>query len=183
MMKVKVGGMILTGLAAFLVAGRTLDTVNRIAGNACEAAKWKGYYKCWSRGNASGEPVAPGYSRTTRPDNANYEVVEDPYGADHSRDNEPEPKQEHNSTDSVKAVCEAVKAVAEKAIDSLNKRSDEAREASEGQTEAYEDENMSAICEDQVQTEESDLEHVINGAFGEQGEENEKETDDHETVD
>ena len=180
MIRMKVGGMILTGLAAFLVADKVVNTVNRAVENCCEASKWKGYYRCWSKGDAKGEPVPPGYSMTTRPEGVNGEVVYDPTGADHSMDNQPEPAQKHDSGDTVKAVCEAVKAVAEKAIDSLTKRSEELRGASEGQTEASE----SDISDPQVTDEDDPLGDAIDSIFREDGtDEEEEETDQNETVD
>ena len=188
MIKLKVGGMILTGLAAFLVAEKALGTVSQTVIGCCEASKWKGYYKCWSKGQAKGDPVPPGYSMTSRPDNADYEVVYDPSGKDHQHDNEPKEEGKRDRSDTIKTVCEAVKTVAEKAIDSLTKQSDEPGEASEGQTEAYEDENSSKpegkpdceddICEDQVADSGKSLEEMIDSVFNEE----EKETDKNETV-
>ena len=195
MIKMKAGGMILTGLAAFLVADKAVSSMRHAVGDLCEAAKWRGYYKCWSKGDAKGEPVPPGYSMTTRPDGANYEVVYDPNGVDHSHDNAPKTEESHDSSASVKAVCEAVKAVAEKAIDSLSKRSDELRGASEGQTEASESENQASdenYVDATVTTKLNELENAINSTFKEDGnvsmdipeEDNEvKETDQDETVD
>lgn len=190
MIKMKVGGMILTGLAAFLVADKAVGSMRHAVGDLCEAAKWRGYYKCWSKGDAKGEPVPPGYSMTSRPDGANYEVVYDPKGVDHSHDNDPKTEERRDSSDSVKAVCEAVKAVTEKVIDSLSKRSDGLREASEGQTEASENDIYASGDADG----DSDIERIINGTFREDGSaeeaamdisevESEKETDQDETVD
>ena len=167
MIRMKVGGMILTGLAAFLVADKVVNTVNRAVESCCEASKWKGYYKCWSKGDAKSDPVPPGYSMTTRPDKADYEVVYDPTGKDHSNDNQPEPAQKHDSSDTVKAVCEAVKAVAEKAIDTLTKRSEAAEGASEGQTEASE----SDISDPQVTDDDDPLGDAIDSIFREEEEE------------
>jgi len=136
MIKLKVGGMILTGFAAFLVAEKIVGMLNQAVIGCCEASKWKGYYRCWSKGQAKGDPVPPGYSMTTRPDGADYEVVYDPSGKDHQHDNEPKEEGKHDHSDTVKTVCEAMKIVAEKVIDSLTKRPDEPEEAKEGDSEA-----------------------------------------------
>lgn len=136
MIRMKIGGMILTGFAAYLVAGKAVHAVNSAVANACEASKWKGYYKCWSRGKTQGEPVAPGYSRTTRPDNADYEIVDDPKGNNHAHDIQTEGSGNANPEAAVNAVCEAVKTAADKAIDTLFKGSKAAEGAKEGQTEA-----------------------------------------------
>lgn len=181
MIKLKVGGMILTGLAAFLVAEKALGTVSQAVIGCCEASKWKGYYKCWSKGQAKGNPVPPGYSMTTRPDGADYKVVYDPSGKDHQHDNEPKEEGKRDHSEAVKTVREAVKTVAEKAIDSLSKRSDEPREASEGQTEASESEDSFEPAEksDSDSDGNKSLEKMIDSVFNEE----EKETDQNETVD
>jgi hypothetical protein len=189
MIKLKVGGMILTGLAAFLVADKALGTVSQAVIGCCEASKWKGYYRCWSKGQAKGDPVPPGYSMTSRPDNADYEVVYDPSGKDHQHDNEPKEEGKRDHSEAVKTVCEAVKTVAEKAIDSLSKRSDEPGEAKEDDSEACKDENSfepaakpyceDDICEDQDSDGDKSLVDMIDSVFNEE----EKETDQDETVD
>ena len=181
MIKLKVGGMILTGLAAFLVAEKALGTVSQAVIGCCEASKWKGYYKCWSKGQAKGNPVPPGYSMTTRPDGADYKVVYDPSGKDHQHDNEPKEEGKRDHSEAVKTVREAVKTVAEKAIDSLSKRSDEPREASDGQTEASESEDSFEPAEksDSDSDGNKSLEKMIDSVFNEE----EKETDQNETVD
>ena len=165
MIRMKVGGMILTGLAAFLVADKVVSSMNRAVINMTEASKWKGYYKCWSRGNASGEPVAPGYSRTTRPDGANYEIVDDPSGQDHANDNQPEPPKTHDSSDTVKAVCEAIKAISEKAIDTLTKRDKAVEGAKECEEEAVTNDISDKPGEGSDTDGDDGLEHVINGTF------------------
>lgn len=184
MIRMKVGGMILTGCAAFLMANKIVNSADSAISRVCETAKWRGYYKCWAKGKAQGEPMAPGYSRTTRPDKANFEVVDDPTGADHSKDNEPKPAKEPQSTDSVKAVVDAVKAVAEKAIDTFMKPQEEPEEASEGDLEASNDD----LSAGQDTDGDEPLKDVINDAFTSGNamwmdySETEKETD-HETVD
>ena len=138
MIKLKVGGMILTGFAAFLVAEKALGTVSQAVIGCCEASKWKGYYRCWSKGQAKGVPVPPGYSMTSRPNKADYEVVYDPSVKDRQHDNEPKEEEKRDHSDTVKTVCKAMKTVAEKAIDSITKRPDEPEEAKEDDSEASE---------------------------------------------
>lgn len=65
MTTIKIGGVLLTGLAAYLVLSKVIGTIDNSTKRACEASKWKNYYKCWSEGNAEGEPIAPEYSRTS----------------------------------------------------------------------------------------------------------------------
>ena len=161
MIKMKTGGIILTGFTAFLVAGKVINSMDTAVSKICEAAKWRGYYKCWSDGKASGEPIAPGYSVTTRPVGADYEVVKDPEGKDNSKTGAPDiPKQPQN-TDVANAIIGAVKDVTEKAIDSLNNRAKRKEEALEAQTEASE----SDIFAQTEETPNTDAMNVIDGLF------------------
>lgn len=45
MIKAKVGGIILGGLAGYLILNKGLNTVSRCVQNVCSASKWKNYYK------------------------------------------------------------------------------------------------------------------------------------------
>lgn len=65
MIKLKVGGVILTGIAAWVLANKAINVINNSVNKACDASKWKNYYKCWSKGKIDGEPIPPGYSRTS----------------------------------------------------------------------------------------------------------------------
>ena len=65
MTTIKIGGVLLTGFAAYLIVNKALNTIDNTTKRACEASKWKNYYKCWSNGSADDKPVAPGYSVTT----------------------------------------------------------------------------------------------------------------------
>lgn len=179
MIRMKVGGMILTGCAAFLMVNKIVNSADSAVSKICETAKWRGYYRCWAKGKAEGEPVAPGYSVTTRPAGADYDVVKDPEGTDHSRDNAEASADTEKNTDSVKAVVDAVKAVAEKAIDTFMKPQEEPEEVSEGEI----DPSEIVIPDDEDKT----VEDAINDVFGEnvvpfEYDETVKETD-HETVD
>ena len=65
MIKLKVGGVILTGIAAWVLANKAINVINSSVNKVCDASKWKNYYKCWSKGKIDGEPIPPGYSRTS----------------------------------------------------------------------------------------------------------------------
>lgn len=65
MIKLKVGGVILTGLAAWILANKAINTIDNSVNKICESSKWKSYYKCWSKGKIDGDPIPPGYSRTS----------------------------------------------------------------------------------------------------------------------
>ena len=164
MIKLKTGGLIVTGFTAFLIAGKVINSMNSSVSKICEAAKWRGYYKCWSEGKASGEPIAPGYSVTTRPIGADYEVVKDPEGKDHSKEGAPDIPKEPQSMDVVNAIIGAVKDVTEKAIDSLNNRVKRKEEALEAQIEASE----SDILAQTEETPDTDTINVIEGLFEEE---------------
>ena len=75
MVKAKVGGIVLGGLAAYLILSKGLNVVNNCVRNMCVAHEWKNYYKYGKEGNM----VPPGYASHTRQINDNEEkVVESP---------------------------------------------------------------------------------------------------------
>ena len=108
MVRMKIGGMILTGFGAFLIVNKLINVVDNSVKRACEASKWRAYYKSWSEGEASGEPIAPGYSVTTRPVDSDKETVYDPTGADHDKSNQQGDSQNASDTDVVDAIVGAV---------------------------------------------------------------------------
>lgn len=120
MTTIKIGGVLLTGLAAYLVLSKAISTIDNSTKRACEASKWKNYYKCWSEGNAEGEPIAPGYSRTS-PATTEIEesaVTQDPNEAD------------------AKAAVDLIKEGLSKLKVTITKPAEKQEEASEGQEKA-----------------------------------------------
>jgi len=135
----KVGGLVLAGVGGWILANKALNIVDKVSQRASESSKWRAYYKCWSKsvGNSPKEdPIAPGYSITTRPIGADYEIVKDPSGKDNSANNS---TKSENSEALAKAIVSAAKAVTEKAMDNLKKPVETQEEAKEGQTEASEE--------------------------------------------
>lgn len=61
MVKTKVGGIMLGGLAAYLILSKGLNVVNNCVRNMCVAHEWKNYYKYGKEGNM----VPPGYQMHT----------------------------------------------------------------------------------------------------------------------
>ena len=118
MTTIKIGGVLLTGFAAYLILNKTLNTIDNSAKRVCEASKWKNYYKCWSEGAADGEPIAPGYSRTsdTSTTGANENSID----------------QDPNEA-AAKAAVDLIKEGLSKLKISITKPSEKQREASEGQ--------------------------------------------------
>lgn len=112
---IKIGGVVLTGIGAWILINKTLNVVRGISSDVKTASMWNSYYKCWykNRGqnNNAGSPIAPGYSVTKRPvGRDDVEIVKNPSGKDHSQDND---KKQEQSTfaDVVKdVVIDAVKA-------------------------------------------------------------------------
>lgn len=130
MIALKTGGLILTGLTAYLIANKAINMINNSVNKACEASKWRNYYKCWSNGHCNAEPIAPGYSVTTRPANSDYEVVNNP------NENKSNSDPNMDVADAiVKACTDAVKDIGDSLIKPVNTQ----EEASEGQGEASED--------------------------------------------
>ena len=120
MTTIKIGGVLLTGLAAYLVLSKAISTIDNSTKRACEASKWKNYYKCWSEGNAEGEPIAPGYSRTS-PATTEIEesaVTQDPNEA------------------AVKAAVDLIKEGLSKLKVTITKPAEKQEEATEGQEKA-----------------------------------------------
>ena len=71
MVKVKAGGIVLGGLAAYLIISKGMNVVGGAVRNICESRKWKNYYKYGKEGNM----VPPGYSMHTH-ENENGDTVE-----------------------------------------------------------------------------------------------------------
>lgn len=176
MMTMKFSGVLITGLAAFLLTNKALNVIDNSTKRLSEASKWKNYYKCWSKGQATSEPIAPGYSVTSSSgmgDTDGDHIIKDPYGKDHS-------VQSDKNRDLANAIVEACKGAVEKSIDSLKKPSETRREASEGQTEASESDISKSTDECKVHeivTEVDDDGNPVAGRYSW------KETSDDETVD
>lgn len=120
MIKLKVGGVILTGIAAWVLANKAINVINNSVNKACDASKWKNYYKCWSKGKIDGEPIPPGYSRTSPTTNEIEEnaVTQDPNEA------------------AAKAAVDLIKEGLSKLKVTITKPAEKQEEASEGQEKA-----------------------------------------------
>ena len=70
MIKAKAGGIMLGGLAGYLILSKGLHAVERMVQNICTAREWKNYYKYGKEGNM----VPPGYSRHTTTDSEGRDV-------------------------------------------------------------------------------------------------------------
>lgn len=129
MTTIKIGGVLLTGFAAYLILNKALNTIDNSAKRACEASKWKNYYKCWSEGAADGEPIAPGYSRTSPVASEVEEsaVTQDPNEA------------------AAKAAVDLIKEGLSKLKVTITKPSEKQEEASEGQETASENDISDAL--------------------------------------
>lgn len=66
MIKTKMGGIVIGGLAGYLILSKGIGMIERSIKSICTAREWKNYYKYGKDGNM----VPPGYSRhTTTTDN------------------------------------------------------------------------------------------------------------------
>ena len=150
MIAMKTGGLVLTGITAFLLANKAINVVSSSVSKACEASKWRNYYKCWSKGNASGEPVAPGYSVTTSTSSGEERTVNSPNAVNNT-----------NNSDNKEVVEAIVKACSDAVNDlgnSMIKPVNTQEEASEGQGEASE-ETSDDISDNIVYMDETDKEN------------------------
>lgn len=71
MVKMKAGGIVLGGIAAYLILSKGISAMDRMVRNVCVAHEWKNYYKYGKEGNM----VPPGYASHTRQINNNEERV------------------------------------------------------------------------------------------------------------
>lgn len=122
MIKLKVGGVILTGLAAWILVNKAINTIDNSVNKMCESSKWKSYYKCWSKGKIDGDPIPPGYSRTSP---VTSEVDENAVTQD-------------SNEAAAKAAVDLIKEGLSKLKVTITKPSDKQEEASEGQETASE---------------------------------------------
>ena len=121
----KKGGIILTGIGAYLILSKAINMVGRSVKNVSEAIKWKAYYK-----SNNCDAVPPGY--TVRKANEN--------------DNLAMPKKDNASS---KTLGAAVGHVVEDAIDSLFGKVKCEKDPVEGQTEASTDDIQEETEEDE----------------------------------
>ena len=62
MVKMKAGGIVLGGIAAYLILSKGISAMERCVRNICVAREWNNYYKYGKEGNM----VPPGYAMHTR---------------------------------------------------------------------------------------------------------------------
>lgn len=112
--QMKAGGIVLGGLAGYLIMSKAIQAASNCVKNICEARKWKNYYKYGKNWDA----VPPGYEiRTTTTDKT----------------------EEGRSNASSDAVGSVLTSVFKKAVESFAEGVEAVKNASEGQTEASEE--------------------------------------------
>ena len=153
MVKAKVGGIVLGGLAAYLILSKGLNVVNNCVRNMCVAHEWKNYYKYGKEGNM----VPPGYrmhAHTT--ENGDNVQVGTPEAI-----KQEEAKQNENA--SQKPLGATIGEAIVKVINEVFSTDKKAEEASEGQTEACERseqglEGQEKVSEEDLSEEDKDKE-------------------------
>jgi hypothetical protein len=128
MVKVKAGGIVLGGLAAYLIISKGMNVVGGAVRNICESRKWKNYYKYGKEGNM----VPPGYSMHTH-ENENGDTVEVNDGKQPVKQ-----PQESGKTSTGEALGRAVSDAILKMINDTFGAPKAAEGASEGEIEASE---------------------------------------------
>ena len=128
MVKVKAGGIVLGGLAAYLLISKGMNVVGGAVRNICESRKWKNYYKYGKEGNM----VPPGYSMHTH-ENEQGETVEVNDGKQPVKQ-----PQEANKTSTGEAVGRAISDAILKMINDTFGTPKAAEGASEGDLEVSE---------------------------------------------
>ena len=71
MIKFSGKGLVLGGIAGYLILSKCFNTLNRTVDKVCDCGKWRSYYRHGKDGNM----VPPGYSSHVRPINDNEELV------------------------------------------------------------------------------------------------------------
>lgn len=71
MIKFSGKGLVLGGIAGYLILSKCFNTINRTVDKVCDCGKWRSYYRHGKDGNM----VPPGYSSHVRPINNNEELV------------------------------------------------------------------------------------------------------------
>ena len=128
MIKANVKGIVLGGLAGYLILSKGLNVMANCVRNICVAHQWKNYYKYGKDGNM----VPPGYASHTRQINDNEEkVTESPEELEAKR------KQAQENTSNKGAGAAVAEAIV-KAISDIFGGDKKAEGASEGQTEPCE---------------------------------------------
>lgn len=100
MTQMKIGGLVLTGVGAYLVINKILNCIRGSVKDISDASKWKAYYQCKRE-----DPIAPGYER----------IPTDP---DSAKDGGNPPGKKGNNT-SYEALGTAISGAITKAIDTL----------------------------------------------------------------
>ena len=59
MTKIKMGGIVLTGVGAFLILSKGLSVIDRGVRNLTDAAKWKAYYKSFEKTGPTKDMTVP----------------------------------------------------------------------------------------------------------------------------
>ena len=124
MIKIKKAGILLGGLAGYLLLNRGIGEIRGCVHDVCDAIKWRAYYKYDQEGHC----VAPGYCQYTRPIGDDQEVVVEQKD---SRSNASKRASEGSLSDTLNDIISSC----------FNKEKGQ-EGASEGQTEASESEKQ-----------------------------------------
>ena len=138
MIKGKIAGIAFGGLAGYLLISKGLNVIRGCVKDICEASKWKAYYS-----DVNGYHVAPGYTQYTRDIGDDKEIVVEKKD---SRTHENCGNEDASGRD---WKAELGHAFADAITDRI-KGEKGPEEASEGQTEASEEDNSDIFDDPQV---------------------------------
>jgi hypothetical protein len=153
MVKLKAGGIVLGGFAAYLLLSKGISVVHGCVRSVCESRNWKNYYKYGKEGNM----VPPGYSMHTH-ENENGDTVEVNNGKQPVKQ-----PQEAGKTSTGEALGRAVGEAITKMINDTFGAPKAAEGASEGDLEASEGQNICPHDCDNCQVEKCPYETLKNG--------------------
>lgn len=129
----KTGGIMLTGLGAFLILSKAIGAAERAACKFADALAWRSYYKCNRK-----DPIPPHYSRTSS-------TTDDTEGL-----NDEVPNQPKEDNPDVERAGKAVGDAIVKSINNLFKTPEAEKEAVEGDLDASETSSEMAEEEDDI---------------------------------
>ena len=124
MIQMKTGGLVLTGIGAYLIVSKIISMVRGSVHDLAEAQKWKAYYNC-----DRPDPIAPGYERRTSVKKSNEDTEDIPEDGQEDGGNPPEKTKNETVLEGVgRAISDAIN----KSVDELFKKTEAGKTASEG---------------------------------------------------
>ena len=128
MTKLKIGGVVLSGIGAYLLISKGISALRGSVADLSEAIKWKAYYKC-----ERPDPLAPGYERERV-------IQDDPEAACDGGNPPKRAKNNTLNTDLVKTIGDTITKTINDVFDAVDRGKKGLRSPEKGISEAQEEE-------------------------------------------